>query len=111
MSISGNAALYQFFIAKMERAIYGKMFPSMLLDMKLHQQKFLEMSLLEQSKLLLEILKAFKCNAEHPSFKELCGKGTVGITLKNKKISGNETVYIIHQSASGLFEVKQDLLK
>lgn len=111
VSAADNASLYQLFVAKIEQTIYGKMFSSMLADMKLHQQKFLEMSLLEQSKLLLEILKAFKCNAEHPSFKELCGKGTVGITLKNKKISGNETVYLIHQSASGLFEIKQDLLQ
>ena len=83
----------------------------MLSDMENDRKKFCSLSELEQCKLLMEILKAFKCDRQCPNFKALNGKGTVGIVQTNKKISGMKSAYLVNQSATGLYEVKPDLLK
>ena len=98
------------FCEKIRGTVYGKLFENMLNDLEAGKQKFISMSIIEQCKLLMEILKAFKCDAKKPSFKELNGKGSVGSILKNKKLSSYDSVYLIHQSASGLYEKKIDLL-
>ena len=111
ISIENNIRLYDMLSDKIRNSIYGKLFENMLNDMDEGKKKFVSMSVLEQCKLLMEILKAFKCDAQHPSFKELNGKGSVAGIKKNKKISSYSSVYLIHQSASGLYEKKIDLLK
>ena len=83
----------------------------MALDMKENREKFKSMSLYEQCLIIKEVLKAFKCDASNPSFKELCGKGTVGRISKSKKVSNESTAYIVHQSVTGIFETKINLLK
>ena len=111
ISIETNIHLYDMFCEKIRGTVYGKLFENMLNDLEAGKQKFISMSIIEQCKLLMEILKAFKCDAKKPSFKELNGKGSVGSILKNKKLSSYDSVYLIHQSASGLYEKKIDLLK
>jgi CRISPR-associated endonuclease Csn1 len=79
--------------------------------MRAFMEKFVSMSMWEQSKILLESLKAFCCNAAYANFTELSGKGTRGRVELNKKVSALSSAYIIHQSVTGLYEHKIDLLK
>ncbi len=106
-----NIELFDWFCEKLKTKVYYALFANMLSDMENNRGKFCSLSELEQCKLLMEILKAFKCDRQCPNFKVLNGKGTVGIVRNNKKISGMESVYLVNQSATGLYEVKTDLLK
>ena len=70
VSKENNIKLYELFSEKLRNTIYKNCFPkSMLNYMDENKEKFIAMSILEQCKILLEILKAFKCDAQHPSFK------------------------------------------
>ena len=80
-------------------------------DLTAHQAAFERMSLYDQAITLLEILKAFRCNAQNANLIALCGKGTVGRVLISKKLDKCTSAYLIHQSPTGLFELKEDLLK
>ena len=106
-----NIELFDWFCEKLKTKVYYALFANMLSDMENNRKKFCSLSELEQCKLLMEILKAFKCDRQCPNFKALNGKGTVGIVQTNKKISGMKSAYLVNQSATGLYEVKTDLLK
>ncbi|MBR2041484.1 MAG: type II CRISPR RNA-guided endonuclease Cas9 [Oscillospiraceae bacterium] len=106
-----NIELFDWFCEKLKTKVYYALFANMLSDMENNREKFCLLSELEQCKLLMEILKAFKCDRQCPNFKALNGKGTVGIVQTNKKISGMKSAYFVNQSATGLYEVKTDLLK
>lgn len=106
-----NLRLYDLFIAKLKIPAYAEILASMCKHMENNRDKYETMSLLEQCKLIVEILKAFRCNAQRPSFKELCGVGEVGVVQKSSTISSCNTVRLIHQSVTGLFETEVDLLK
>ena len=58
----------------------------------------------------MEILKAFRCNPQYANLKELCNKGTVGRILQHKRISDCQEAVLVHQSVTGLYEVREDLL-
>ena len=111
ISKDGNVELFDWFCEKLKTKVYYALFANMLTDMENNRDKFCSFSELEQCKLLMEILKAFKCDRQCPSFKALNGKGTVGIVRNNKKLSGMESAYIVNQSVTGLYEIKVDLLK
>lgn len=111
LSKEENVAIYDMFIERIERSVYLKFLNNMVFDMKTSKERFISMSLYEQCLIIREILKAFKCDAANASFKELCGKGTVGRIQKAKKLSCDGEIYIVHQSVTGVFETKIDLLK
>ena len=111
ISKSGNTEMYDWFIGRLKSNVYQKLFNNMLNDLENNRDKFNDMDILDQSKLLLEILKAFKCDRQCPNFKALNGKGTVGIIGYSSTLSVLESAYLINQSVTGLFEVKVDLLK
>ena len=106
-----NEKMYDWFLDKLRMNVYNSIFGSMITDMTQNRNKFSELSVLVQCSILFEILKAFKCDRQCPSFKELNGKGTVGIVRGGKNIHGNDTTYLINQSVTGLYEYKVDLLK
>ncbi|MBO5261501.1 MAG: type II CRISPR RNA-guided endonuclease Cas9 [Clostridia bacterium] len=103
LSKEGNLYIYNLFIDRIDNSIYKKIIDSVSEYMKKNRDKFIKMDLLEQAKFIFEALKAFRCDASVPSF--------VSTITKNKKISGSESVYLIHQSVTGIFETKIDLLK
>ena len=73
--------------------------------------KFIQLDILNQSKILIEILKAFQCDRQCPSLEVLNGTKTSGIIKVNSKISNYNSIYLINQSVTGLYEVKVNLLK
>ena len=110
ISREGNADMYDFFLSKCEQKVYSDLLKNMRADMLNHRDKFEKMSILEQCKLLLEILKAFKCNAQTPSFSDLCGKGSVAIIKRSMSLNALKSAHLINQSITGLFETSIDLL-
>ena len=105
-----NEALYDWFTEKLNTPIYNRLFNQIKQYMVDNRDTFCDMTVLAQCKLLLEILKAFKCDRQDPNFKELCGKGSVGKIRHTTNLSNDESVFLINQSVTGLFETKTDLL-
>lgn len=79
-------------------------------DLAASEKAFESMSLHDQALVLLEILKAFRCSAQNANLTALCGKGTVGRVLISKKLTGCSSAYLIHQSSTGLYEYRENLL-
>lgn len=110
ISAEENVALYNWFVERLESSVYGKLMPALLANLKSSAEAFEKMGILSQAKTLMEILKAFKCDAQNPNLKELCGKGLVGRIQKKAALQGFQSAYLINQSPTGLYEYRTDLL-
>lgn len=110
ISAEENVALYNWFVERLESSAYGKLMQALLANLKASDETFKNMDILSQAKTLMEILKAFKCDAQSSNLKDLCGKGSVGTILKNASLQGVQSAYLIHQSPTGLYEYRTDLL-
>ena len=110
LSAEENVALYNWFVERLESSVYGKLMPALLSNLKSSAEAFEKMGILSQAKTLMEILKAFKCDAQNPNLKELCGKGLVGRIQKKAALQGFQSAYLINQSPTGLYEYRTDLL-
>ncbi len=106
-----NIEIYEMLIEKIKCTVYSKIIGGIAKYMEESREKFATMSILDQCKTIKEIMKAFRCNASLTSLDLLCGKGSVGSILKSKKISSAKSVYLIHQSITGIFEKRVNLLK
>ena len=110
ISAEENVVLYNWFVDRLANSVYGKLMPALLTNLKASIEAFEGMSILSQAKTLMEILKAFKCDAQNPNLKELCDKGVVGRIQKKAALQGFQTAYLVHQSPTGLYEYRTDLL-
>ena len=72
---------------------------------------FESMNLFDQCKTLEELLNVFQCNAVKANLTSIGGKKGEGAIRKNKNINLMRSLTLIHQSATGLYEYKKDLLK
>ena len=96
--------LYSAFLRKSER--YNDTFEGTPLEEVLRTGKpiFESMTLFDQCKVLQEILKAFQCNAVKANLTAIGGKKGEGAIRKSKKISLMQSLKLIHQSVTGLYE-------
>ncbi len=111
ITAEGCEDLYCFFLNKLKAGIYHRLLSNMEKDLNSCKDAFLQLSLHDQALVLLEILKAFRCNPQNANLTALCGKGTVGRVKISKKLSGCKTALLLHQSPTGLYEYKEDLLQ
>lgn len=79
--------------------------------METGKNRFVALSALEQATLLLEILKAFKCNVQKPNLTAIGGAKGANAIAKSKNIGGFSTAYLINQSVTGVYENKVNLLE
>lgn len=105
-----NSDIYEYFLEKCSCNVYSDFLKNMKVDMISNKSVFEKMSVLEQCSLLLEVLKAFRCNAQNPDFTNLCNKKTVSRIAKNMNISKAKSARLINQSVTGLYETSLDLL-
>jgi CRISPR-associated endonuclease Csn1 len=74
-------------------------------------KKFENLSLDEQSKVLNQVLHRFQCNATYPNLKQIDIREGVNAIRKSNNIANFNSIKLIHQSPSGLFEQETDLQK
>ena len=110
ITINKNIELYDWFISKLESNTYRPYFESLIKDLITCRRLFIEKDEYTQCKLLLEILKAFKCDTQNVDLKALNGKGNTGI-IRISRVLNAKSIYLINQSVTGLYEHKVDLLK
>ena len=108
-----NLELYDWFILRLHSNVYYSMsaLRNVCNDIEASRDKFIASNTLIQAQILLEILKTFRCNSVWTNLKPLNGKGTVGKLQISKNITNSTQVFHIHQSVTGLFEYREDLLK
>jgi CRISPR-associated endonuclease Csn1 len=114
ISDKDNIDLYHELIRKCKTSIYYSCFGAFNIiaeEMEKCEDIFTGMSTLDQIKILLEVIKAFRCNAVYANFKQLSGQQVRGRIRINDKISELNTAYLINQSVTGLYEHRIDLLK
>ena len=110
LSFEKNRELYDIFIEKSGQKVYAELLKNMRADMVEHRGKYEAIGMLDQCRLIMEILKAFKCNAQNPDFSNLSGKGSVAQVLRSMKLGNYESAYLVNQSVTGLYEIRTDLL-
>lgn len=78
----------------------------------LHENRsvFINCDLGTKSEIISQILKALHSNVENGNLKGINGSGRAGHLTLNSKISQNNSVYLINQSPTGLFENRLNLL-
>jgi CRISPR-associated endonuclease Csn1 len=114
ISKAKNLELYHFLAEKCDTKAYQSCFSVFSIigkELREYESNFIEMSMWEQIKILLEALKTFRCNAVYGNFELLSGIKMRGRVEMNKKISALSSAYLINQSVTGLYEHRIDLLK
>ncbi len=109
----GTMCAYEFLISKLGNSPYSKLSPLRTAQDSLNKskEKFMSLDLNGKTEVLSQILKMFHCNAENANLKEIGGPGVAGRLILSSKISLFDSVILIHQSPTGLFENRIDLLK
>ena len=105
-----NKALYDFFLKKLSSNCYGKLFTKEGQVLAKRRDDFSMLPVAAQCRIIAEVLKLFTCTAELPNLKELCGSAIGERIRKSANISGLNSAYLIHQSPTGLYEYRTDLL-
>ena len=110
ISAKTNLRLFDLFIAKFHAPVYAAYFTNLCNFCEQHRENFIALTPDAQCRLLLEILKAFKCDRTASDLSALGGAKNAGVLMMSKTISTCRTAYVIHHSPSGLYETKVDLL-
>lgn len=106
-----NLSLYNWYVRKLEGTIYSKIFPSIGDSLRNASELFIELSIVDQVFVLLELLKIFKADRTCSNLNLIGIKGKVGEIRLSQNISNFKSAYLINQSVTGLYEVRNDLLK
>lgn len=106
-----NEQLYQTLQQKLTDTIYQYRPKNQIDTIEKGYEKFLELSCEEQCIVLNEILWLFRCTAKtRVNLKKIGGKENAGVIRIKHIISNEESVILYHQSVTGLYEQKIDLL-
>lgn len=106
-----NVEVYDELTQKHSTGIYKKRAASQAETLNKGRDKFVDLSIIEQCKQIIEILHLFECSFVSADLKMIGGSGQAGVFMVGKEISKNDSAYMICQSVTGLFENKIDLLK
>lgn len=105
-----NIDLYKCFCNKLATSSYGQLFSDERKVLENNAEGFALLSVPAQCRVLSEILKIFICDAQKADLKELCGKAVGKRVRRSANISSCNSVFLIHQSPTGLYEYRTDLL-
>ena len=106
-----NAGLYDLFLQKLQTPVYNRLFSGQYDLLCGGKETFCGLSLIEQCRLLLEILKLFKCDRQISDLSKLGGSAHSGTILSNISLAKVKSAFMIHTSVTGLYRHKQNLLK
>lgn len=101
--------LYDLLLGKIHTTVYGVRLETQADTLEKGRERFLNASKETQCKVLYEILHLFQCNSSSANLSEIGGPGHGGILLLSNEISKYDTLLLIHQSPTGIFERAIDL--
>ena len=103
--------LYELLLAKLQAPVYFRLFSNYLEKLQNKTERFSALSLTEQCRLLLEILKLFKCDRQKADLSLIDGPANVGDIKFTKSLDKVKSAFLINSSVTGLYRYKTDLLK
>lgn len=112
ISSESNCALYRTLLDKLRNSCYAAKYAAAAETICENYDSFVRLALPDQCRILLQILNLFRTNGARTDLKVLCGKSRIGILLTSKNLDGyaGHEFQLIHQSITGVFEQKIDLL-
>lgn len=103
-------ALYDTFLDKLENTVYQVCLRAQAKTLSEKREIFIRLSLEDQCLTLCEILHIFQCQSGLANLKKIGGGGQAGRIQINYNITGQKDISIIHQSVTGIYEQKINLL-
>lgn len=103
--------LYETLEEKAQNPIFRKRLDAQKQKIVDGKAKFEGLGFEEKCRLLCELLKLFQCKFGTADLSSINGSKQAGAFTVSKNLSTNQSVRLIHQSATGLFESEVDLLK
>lgn len=113
VSADENIELFDLLTNKMTNTIFKVKFGDMGAKIASHREQFINLNLWKQCFILSEILKIIHANASLGNLSyinEGSSSGRIGLAFVLSEIKGVKSIYLVHQSVTGLFEKKIDLL-
>ncbi len=105
-----NTELYKVLSIKLSNNIYSNVL-RIIHNTVNSDSSFSSLEIIDQCKVIIELLKAFSCDSQKSDLTLIGGASKSGTLKFNKKLTNFESVTLVHQSTTGLFEYKVDLLK
>ncbi len=105
--------LYDVFYRKLCETVYREKLGAQIKTLEEGKEKFLQLSIEEKCQVLYEILHLFQCRSVTADLSKVVGDKhkQVGTLKMSKTISGCQSIYLIYQSPSGIYEQEIDLNK
>ncbi len=104
-----NLEIYDLYLDKLKNTIYRERLSSQILKLEVGRDIFINLTLEEQCKLLVNALNLFKCSSVSADMSLIKGAKEAGVIVINNKIDDKIKIRIINQSPTGLFEKVIDL--
>ncbi len=105
-----NLELYDVLLFKLENTAYKIRLSSVAGAIRSGREEFIKLTLENQCKVLVNMLNLFACNVTLTDISLIKGAKKTGSLLTSKTISNYNKVILIHQSVTGMFENRRDLL-
>lgn len=106
VTVEQNCQLYDLLLDKMSNNIYGVLFSDLAEKIACEKSSFEKLDLIEQCKIIKNILTILKNNASKGDLKSIGIKSNGAIRLNNhiSKIKDIKSIKLINQSVTGLYE-------
>lgn len=106
-----NENVYEVLLQKHLNGIYSRRPNPVGIKLKDGKEKFLQLSIEKQIKVLLQIIQLSQLINQGANLTDIGASAKTGVSLISKKVSDIEEIKIVNQSPAGLFESEIDLLK
>lgn len=102
-------SLYDCFIDKLQNSVYSKRLGLQGKTLFENRERFVKLDVEDKCLLLFEVLHLFQCQSGATNLSLIGGPGHAGILVLNNNISNVNSIVIINQSPTGIYEQEIDL--
>lgn len=110
ITIEENIRMYDLFLEKFENSIYQYRPNEQSKTLKKGREQFCSLNIEQQCEVLFNMMGLFSTNNSEANLKLIGGGESSGSIRISRDISKQQSALLIHQSPTGLFETKVDLL-
>lgn len=110
ITVEENLKLYDLFISKLEHTVYKVRLNAQADNLRNAREKFEQLPIEKQCKCLKQIINLFTCNKVKADLSVIGLGSQLGSIRTSRTVSNYESVWLISQSVTGLFETQRDLL-
>ena len=103
--------IYHEFLNKLQKRPYRIRLEAQIETLKKGEARFTELPTADKCRMLYEILHLFQCNSTLADLSGIAGPGNAGSLALSNEIGKYDSIAIIHQSPTGIYEQEIDLNK